>query len=58
MIDLVLYNFPTINSKLSVTLSNFTKLDKVAWGQKVQGFHVEDGAQIYIYKKKRGGITL
>jgi hypothetical protein len=45
MIDLVSYSFLTIDSKLSVTLWNSTELDKVAWGQEVKGFHVEDGAQ-------------
>ena len=45
MLDLLAYSFPTIDPKLGVTLSNFTKPVKTAIGQKVEGFHMAGGAQ-------------
>ena len=43
MFHLVVCSLSTINPKLDVILSNFIELDKVAWGQDVEGLHVADG---------------
>jgi len=43
MLDLVC-SFFTIDPRLGATLSSFTKPNKVAFRQKVEGFHVADEA--------------
>jgi len=45
MLDLVACSLPTVDSKLGVTLSNFTKRDKAVLGQDVEGFHVAGDVQ-------------
>lgn len=45
MFDLVAYRFSTINSKLGVSLVNFTEPDMTALKQEVEGFHMVGGTQ-------------
>jgi hypothetical protein len=45
MLDLVVCSLPTVDSKLGVTLSNFTEPDKAVLGQDVEGFHVAGEVQ-------------
>jgi len=40
MLGLMACSFPTIDSKLGVTLSNLIEPDKAALGQEVEDFHV------------------
>jgi hypothetical protein len=54
MLDLVACNLPIIDSKLDVTLSNFTEPVKTAFSQDVEGFHMAGEAQTL----KNGNIAL
>jgi hypothetical protein len=45
MLDLVICSLLTINSKLGVTLLNFTEPDKVTLRQDVEGFRLTGEAQ-------------
>jgi hypothetical protein len=54
MLDLVACNLLIIDSKLGVTLSNFTEPVKTAFRQDVEGFHMAGEAQTL----KKGNIAL
>ena len=45
MLDLVACRFSTVDSKLGVSMSNFTEPNTIALKQEVDGFHVVGEAQ-------------